>query len=227
MINDIKKGIKLMRYGYGLKSIVVVSIIYIICGFLILGMLLFASENVKLGTQGVLIFIIPVFLVQLLHSLNVSKMALSSPMRKQLQTSIPSVISCIGMLIIYIFFILYCLLTISISPERAGALCVDIMFAALSAALIMIYLPICCKYMAVSILFFIILYMTLSVTYVMNMPDIEFLNNANVFTFLCVAALGILFIIIFGFVGYLLSLLVYKAPVSKYSQNVYLRKELQ
>ncbi|MCM1049672.1 MAG: hypothetical protein NC433_14745 [Clostridiales bacterium] len=227
MINDIKKGIKLMRYGYGLKSLVIIGIIYIICGILILGMWLFTPGNSKLGTQGIFLLIIPLLLVQLLHSLNISKIALSSPMRKKLQTSIPSVISCMGMLIIYIFFILYCLLAISISPDRAGNLCVDIVFEALSAALIMIYMPICCKYMVASILLFMILYMTLTFTYVFNAPEIEFFNNANVFTFLCVAALGILFIIIFGFVGYLLSLLVYKAPVSKYSQNVYLRKELQ
>lgn len=226
MINDIKKGIKLMRYGYGLKSIVVVSIIYIICGILILGMLLFAPGDFKFATQGMLLLIVPIMPIQLLHSLNASKMTLSSPMRKQLQTLIPSAISCIGMLTIYIFFILYCLLAMFINPGRIGVLCGDIAYAALGAALFIVYLSLAYKYMIVCSIAFITLYMAFCGAYV-SMPEIEFLNNANIFTFICVAALGILFIVIFGFVGYLLTLLTYKAPMSKYSQNVYLRKELQ
>lgn len=226
MINDIKKGIKLMRYGYGLKSLVVISIIYIICGILILGMGLFTPGGIKVATQGMMLFIVPIMPVQLLHSLNASKMMSSSPMRKQLQTIIPSAISCIGMLTIYIFFILYSLLAMFMNPGRIGVLCGDIAYAAIGAALFIVYLSLAYKYMIVCSIAFITLYMAFTVAYV-NMPKIEFLNNANIFTLIGVAALGILFIIIFGFVGYLLTLLTYKAPMSKYSQNVYLRKELQ
>lgn len=48
----------------------------------------------------------------------------------------------------------------------------------------------------------------------------------NSHAYLQVSALGLLLVVLGGFLQYLLSLLVYKAPISKMAQSATLRREL-
>lgn len=222
MINDMKLGIKVMRYGHGLKMNIILGAFFMVIG---LAMVVFNMRTDPQNIIGVLyIMFVSLLPFQILGSFNVSNMALASPVRKKLQTTIPATITCSCMLVMYIVEDLLIGIMACIYPDKFPYACKMVVMMIASAVFMMIYLPICNKYMVAGAIVFLILF-TSFIPYVMLDMDFAFFEK-GMSSFVLISAAGLPLMILGGFLQYLVSLLVYKAPMSKYSQNVWLRKEL-
>lgn len=225
MINDIKLGIKIMRYGHGLVLNIILGAWFLVIGIFVI---ILSMSGYLINWSGGLFAIAAAMMpMQIIYSLNTSNMVLSSPVRKKMQTVVPAVMTCIGTLIIYLVVDLLILIMVCINPDRISVACNLVAWQIVVAVFFMIYIPICYKYMVAAIILGIIVWIC-ATSLILLMPDVNTFSyfNKGISSFLMISALGLPAIAIGGFLQYLLSLLFYKAPVSKYSQNVYLRKEL-
>ncbi|MDE6749350.1 MAG: hypothetical protein K2K21_09885 [Lachnospiraceae bacterium] len=225
MINDIKLGIKIMRYGHGLVLNIILGVWFLVIGIAVI--ILSMSGRYINWSGGCFAIAAALMPIQIIFSLNASNMVLSSPVRKKMQTVVPTTITCISTLVMYIVVDLLLLIMICINPDRIPVACSLVTLQIVFAVFFMIYIPICYKYMVAAIIIGIIIWVCV-INSIMLIPDINTLSffNKGISSFLMISALGLPSIVVGGFLQYLLSLLFYKAPVSKYSQNIYLRKEL-
>lgn len=84
MINDIKLGLKVVRYGLNVKACVVISIIFLLIGILCDFFVPSAPINGLYIGMGAMLF------VQMICSVSVSTMVQTSSLKKRLQTSVPA-----------------------------------------------------------------------------------------------------------------------------------------
>lgn len=225
MINDIKLGIKIMRYGHGLVFNIILGVWFLVIGIAVIILSMSGSLiNWSGGCFAIAAALIP---IQIIFSLNTSNMVLSSPIRKKMQTIVPTVITCISTIVMYLAVDLLILAMVLINPDSIPIACSLVALQIVFAVFFMIYIPICYKYMVAAIIIGIIIWVCV-INSIMLMPDVNTFSffNKGISSFLLISALGLPSIVAGGFLQYLLSLLFYKAPVSKYSQNIYLRKEL-
>lgn len=225
MINDIKLGIKIMRYGHGLVLNIILGVWFLVIGIAVI--ILSMSGHYINWSGGCFAIAAALMPIQIIFSLNASNMVLSSPVRKKMQTVVPTTITCISTLAMYIVVDLLLLIMICINPDRIPAACSLVALQIVFAVFFMIYIPICYKYMVAAVVLGIIVW-ACAMNLILIMPNVNTFSfiNKGISSFLLISALGLPGIVAGGFLQYLLSLLFYKAPVSKYSQNVYLRKEL-
>lgn len=89
MINDLKLGIQVFRYGLNVKGNIIAMVL-----FLGLGCVMeFLSPGMTLG--GLYISLGSMMLIQLMHSVTVSTMVQTSPYKKVLQTVVPALMGTI------------------------------------------------------------------------------------------------------------------------------------
>ncbi|MBP3677710.1 MAG: hypothetical protein J6I97_05120 [Agathobacter sp.] len=86
MINDIKLGLKVIRYGLNVKGCVIISVVFLLMGILMDFVVPAAPMNGLYIGMGTLI------LVQTICSVSVSTMVQTSSLKRRLQTSVPSVV---------------------------------------------------------------------------------------------------------------------------------------
>lgn len=225
MINNWKLGFKILRHGYGL----VMSIIQGVAFFLFGGCFLFfqiSTNNFRGGIPGQVIFLcIGMLPAQMIYSLSVSNLVLTSPVRKKLQTSVPAVFTWSCMTFLYLAEALVSAVMAWNLPEIRSSVCNELVVLGLVAMAMTLYLGIAYKYFVLSLLFlFPIIFISVNI----GMPvelNWPFFNQGNV-SLILAAAIG-LACIGAGAVGeYLISLLVYRRPMSKMAQAAPLRKEL-
>lgn len=84
MINDIKLGLKVVKYGLNVKACVILSVIFLLIGILCDFFVPSAPIN------GLYIGMGAMLLVQMICSVSVSTMVQTSSLKKRLQTSVPS-----------------------------------------------------------------------------------------------------------------------------------------
>lgn len=220
MINDMKKGIKLMRYAYGLKMTCIQAVAFTAVGlFLILG-----RVDGSFGIVGGFFWLCnPILPAQLLYSLNVTQLMQASPMRKLMQTSIPAIINTAGMVLIYLLEVLL-LGAISLAePEQAAVMGGALMNMAIMAGLLLVYLGVCYKYFVAATL---CLVPTMVIWMQGGMRNLGNLSGKADIAFGPAALIGLGIVLLGGLAGYLLTLLFYKVPLSKMAQAAPLRKEL-
>ena len=87
MINDMKLGIRLLRYGFGIKTNLVLLIV-----FTAADLLCFALElaGITMPLDGFMLLACAMIPGQILFTLNAVDIVLASPARKKLQTSVPA-----------------------------------------------------------------------------------------------------------------------------------------
>lgn len=222
MINDMKLGIKVMRYGHGLKMNIILGAFFMVIGLAITILDLGGSVNNISGT--IYLMCVCMLPAQVIASFNVSNMALASPVRKKLQTAIPAVITCGSMLVLYLVEDLLILIIACIYPDKLPYACKTLVMVIAYAVIMMIYLPICYKYMVAGVFIFVIIFVSFA-AYGMIYMDFAFFEK-GISSYALISIAGLPIIVLGGFLQYLISILVYKAPMSKYAQNVWLRKEL-
>ena len=225
MINNWKLGFKILRHGYGL----VMSIVQGIAFFLFGGLFLFlqiSTNNFRGGIPGQVVFLcIGMLPVQMLYSLSVSNLILTSPVRKKLQTSVPAVLAWSCVTFLYLVVALVRAVMAWNLPEIRSSVCSELVLLGLVAMAMMLYLGSAYKYFVLSLLF---LFPIIFISVNMGMP-VE-LNwtvfNQGKASLILAAAIGLACIGVVAIGEYLISLLVYKRPMSKMAQAAPLRKEL-
>lgn len=225
MINNWKLGFKVLRHGYGLVMNIVQGIAFFVMGvsFLVLQI---SSDFFRGGIPGqVVILCIGILPVQMLYSLSVSNLVLTSPVRKKMQTSVPAVLTWCFMTFLYLALALVQALVSLNRPESVNSACSELVILGWVAMAMMLYLGIAYKYFLLSLLFlFPIVF--LAVNMGMSVELNWFVFNHGSASLVLAAVIGLACIGLGAFGEYLISLLLYKKPMSKMAQAAPLRKEL-
>ena len=215
---------KMLRYGSGLVGMMVC------CGIFLLLCLPMNIWFTALGITGspgdVLLMLVVMFPVQVIYSLSISNLVQSSPAKKRMQTSVPATVSCFNMIILYLVNSLCKCIAMTGHPEIIGTVCVEMVTLAGFGVLIMLYIAVGYKYFLASIIAGITVYLfTIARLVVINkIPSGIF--GSSIGSFVLALVIGLVIIVLGGFGQYGVSLLVYKAPMSKYAQTAAVRKEM-
>lgn len=224
MINDLKLGVKLIRYAYGVKTNIVIAILLVAFGvFITLGVnLLGAAINVP---GGFVVMLAPLFLTQMLNSVNVTNMAQASPVKKRLQTSVPTAINLFFMLLGYVIVSIAEYICVAAIPERRGSICGELFCIAIISAILIIYIAVAYKYFVISIILYVpAIFASVYYGKQIGWGTELFAGMKHLFAFTVVT--GSVVIAAACLLHYFITLAVYKVPMSKYAQAAPLRRWL-
>lgn len=221
MINDMKLGIRLLRYGYGIKMNLVLLIVCTAAD-----VLFFALELAGITTplDGYLLLACAMVPVQILFSLNAVDIVLASPVRKKLQTSVPALMSLCATLAAYLIIVLKKAVIILIHPDKTAQSAVMLSFLAFLAAVIMVFTGVLYK----SFPAFLVMCFSLPgfvSFFMMSLLRSDFLGE-DMGALVRGALIGAVLILAGGALEYVLSILFYKKPVSKKTLGGKLSREL-
>lgn len=224
MMNNFKLGIKMLRYGSGLVSMMVCGVI-----FFVLGLLIYIWDKTfeNAGLSGdVLMMVLVMFPAQIIYSLSVSNLVQSSPVKKRMQTSVPATVTCFCVIALYLLLSLINGIMIIRHPEYIRAICVETVTMAVFVAFIMISIAVAYKHFWMSFIDgFAVYYMIFARMTIVEKFQFEIFGS-NAGSFVLALVIGLIIIVLGGIGQYGVSLLVYKAPMSKYAQSAAVRKEM-
>lgn len=220
MINDMKLGIKLLRYAYGIKTNV-----GLLVGCVVIDMVLFILELMGIRLlDGYFLLVMGVVPVQLVFSLNMANIMLSSPIRKKMQISIPTVLNWYSMMGVYLILILKKLIIVLVYPDSMERVCTQLFFLAFLAALMIFFTGVLYKYFLFALLF--VMMLSGATQFILHDVVHWELFGQGIFSLVCVALIGFVLITAGAVLGYGLLFLLYKVPVSKMSMDAGLRSQL-
>jgi len=224
MISDLKLGFKLMKYGHAAKLSFIASIITVVFGLLYTVLAIFGYSNFP---GGYFIMMSALFLMQLLATVNVSNLVQSSPAKKRLQTRIPALLSVALMLVGHLLNVISLSVFACIWPDTIGNICTQIILTDFIMGIVMLYYGICYKkFMLGTILFFVVFFSTYGAILEGELqwrliPGLSFRGNL-----ILTAVIGLAVILVCGVLNYLISLALFKEPMSKWAQGARLRKQM-
>ena len=224
MIDNYKLGMKMLRYGSGLVGTIVCTIFFLVLG---LAMNIGYTSFGIAGTPGdIMLMVIAMLPVQVIYSLSVSNLVQSSPAKKRMQTSVPTTVTCFNMIALCLINSLFKGIAMTGPPEFIVTACSEMVTLAVFSALIMLYIAIAYKYFLANIIAGVMVYFFTSARLnAVNHIQLGIFDN-SVSSFVLALAISLILIVLGGFGQYALSLLVYKAPMSKYAQSAAVRKEM-
>ena len=224
MIKQLQMGYKLLRYAHGVKTCVIWSIIIFIYGVLVEW---YTMPDEVSGVHMGIYFIIMVAMwpLQLLASMNVPYVIASSPWKKKIQTSVAAVLSTVCFLFTYAVVAIIEGIKFRKNLITAEDLTFLVLWGGGFALMLMVYMACSTKYFVVStIVFFVAMSGISAIASIRNFFEIPFLHIS--LHPALVIMLGILLVVLGGLLQYGISVLLYKAPVSKYSQMNSLRRKM-
>lgn len=230
MINDIKMGFKLLKYGHCAKlsfvACIISAVFSVVWSFLSIG-----GHSSFPG--GYFLMLSSLFLIQLLCTVNAAGLTASSPAKKKLQTKIPAVISAATMLAGHLINVVSLGICACVEPRTMGTVCTLILLTAFLMGVVMMYAAVCYKYFVLSTVVFIVIFVAvygplLGLVFDRNdkLAGSLILLERPWGDFWLAAALGLGIILVSGLLQYLLSLAVYKAPISKMALGARLRSQM-
>lgn len=221
-MNDWKTGLKLVKYAYGIKINCLQALFFLLAGLVYA----IAGESGNFGLIGGIFWLcIGMLPTQLIYTLAVANLVQASPMRRKVQTIFPVAGNLASMTVVYLAELVVCGILIGGKPEQAGEICHGLVLLASMMAIMMIYLGICYKY-------FVVATLCMFPIIIIWMGGIleDWLYTRAFFgqdiSFWSAAAIGFAFLAAGGLAEYLLTLLLYRAPLSKLAQAAPLRKFL-
>ena len=220
MINDMKLGIMLLRYGFGIKTNLVLLIVCTAADLLCFALEL-AGITTPLDGFMLLACVIP---VQILFTLNVVDIVLTSPARKKLQTSVPAVMTLCTTLAAYLIVVLKEAVIVLIHPDKTAQSAMHLVFLEVLAAVILAFTGVLYK----SFPALLVMYFSLSgfnSFFMMPILRSDFLGEDRE-ALVRAALIGVVLILAGGALEYALSVLFYKKPVSKKVLGERLSREL-
>ncbi len=218
-MRQLKLAMRMIKYAYGI--IMNLAAMVLIGGGGIAVWIVTGGNNVQfLSTAVFFLALLPMFGVQIWYSMNSCELLLSSPWKKAADTSIPTLISVCGTLVMYT-------LVAALIVVRGGAgdamQMFSLLWMAASAFLIMLLCGSCFKYFITSMIVFFLLYFGASMVTIFYVQMSAFVLRLSA---VAVIAIGYGVILVGGLGQYLLSCLFYKKNVSKLAQGAALRKYL-
>lgn len=229
MINDLKLGMKMLRYGDHMILQMVAMAVTWFLGLIMNVSIKYVSISLSGQIQLIQIPIGAVFMViafmfpaQILYSLSVSNLVQSSPAKKRMQTAIPAAVTFAGMMGNYLVSLVINLIFMAGHPERVGAICGETLLEAVLAAFLMIVLGVAYKFFWTAFLSGLMVFFCTRY----GMETLWRVDLSGGGAYALTAAAGFVLILLGGLGQYGLSLLFYKVPMSKYAQSANLRKQM-
>lgn len=220
MMNDLKIGFKVLKYGLNAKRSIIPIAILVIIGVLMDLLLPVAVFSILYLGMGGMVFISQI------HSVSVSTMVQTSPYKKRLQTVMPTLVGGVYLLIANTM----CLVIQWISHQKAlnntnpdliityapGELETGMLFTALVLVFINIYVALSMKYFVLGTAFFLGGFMWFS-------------NNAEKITYITIptwlaVVLSYVIILLGCGIMYLIFSVTYKREYSKYTFEAQLKR---
>lgn len=225
MIKNWKLGMKSLKYAYGIKTNVLVGIAFLALA----GVMYIVKGQMILGLGGdYMLMCVALLPTQMIYSLSASSMVQASTVRKKLQTSVPAMVTYGNMVLVYLIMILIRLAAVFGHPEQMGRIGGELVVMAGLMLLFMVYLGVAYKYFTLSIAMVLVTVLIIS-------PYNDVVEN-DLFSWIIFsqgwqgivlsAVLGLLLLTAGGALQYLVSLIIYKKPISKMAQAAPLRKEM-
>lgn len=232
MINNLKLGFKIMKYGHAAKLTYIASAVLLVIGifFCILSCIvggMTGEHNLPLP-GGYFMSLVAMFLLQMLSTVNAVNLVQTSPQKRRLQTSVPAAMSVTLMMAGYLFSAVILGITCLFHPEAIDSAAMQLIAAAILSGIVMVYYGACYKYFYTStILFFIAFFFIYDFDFSSNWVPAGILPADGTWAgWVLALVLGVVIILVGGFLQYLISLAVYKAPVSKMALGAKLRAEM-
>ena len=213
MMKDFKLGIRLLKYGYGIKPNLFFAGLFLAMGICFH---LFVPVN---GVWMTYLMASASYLVQILSSLHVTAIANSSSRRKVLYTKIPVLISLPFYLLLYVAGCLVELWMLYIGRRQEHEVVQSVIMAGLIMVGVMIYMGGAFKYFAASAVMVcvVILFIIFGGNFIFEILEFHISIGAAMLTGLVAVPLG-------AVLQYLLTLLLYRHPASKAAQMRKLKK---
>ena len=222
-MNDLKTGLKLMRYAYAIKTNCIQAAVFLLAGLVLI---LSGGEGNLVVWGGFFWISISMLPTQLIYTLGVSKLVQASPMRKKLQTVFPVAANFACVTAVYLAELVMCGIRLGVRPDEAGWMGRSLIALAVMMAFMMLYLGACYKYFVAATLFLGPVMVFWLRGGIENWVYAQFLFGGRDVPLGQAAAIGFGILILGALAEYLLVLLFYRAPLSKMAQAVPLRKEL-
>lgn len=228
MINDVKLGFKIMKYGHSAKLSIIGSIAFAVLGLVFCVIDIMAIQSF-LG--GYLLMLSSLLLLQLISTVNAASLVQTSPMKKKLQTSVPAFFSIFLMLLAYLLNVVVAAVAVCANPGAIERFCTEIMCTAGLMGLMMLYYGAVYKYFVASTAVFFIIFIFFYPSVISGDINDELLWSLMPFAgywenFALTVVIGLGIILVCGVLQYLISLAVYKAPISKLALGARLRSQL-
>ena len=228
MINDLKLGFKIMKYGHSAKLSIIGSVAFAVLG------LVFCAIGITTTSSflgGYLLMMSALLLLQLISTVNAANLVQTSPMKKRLQTSVPALFSIFLMLTAYLLNVVVVAVAVCANPEAVELFCTLIICTAVMTGVIMLYYGAVYKYFVVSTVIFFIIFIFIYPSVISGDINDELYWNFMPFAgywenFALTVVIGLGIILVCGVLQYLISLAVYKAPISKLALGARLRSQL-
>lgn len=221
MIKQLQMGIKLLRYAYGKKINTILGLIMFLVG---MAMELFAGGNSGFSMGSYFILITALWPLQMLISLNVPAVVAASPWKKKIQTSVFVVSEFFYFLVTYGIVVLVKLFRYKNGTLSTEALTAELLMVTVFMIMLILYMAFSLKYFVVSTVVFVIMMYVFMIgyqaAYYMGMLEgIRIAPAVNIISGVAVLLVGCL-------LSYVVLCLLYKKPISKYSQMSSLRKKM-
>lgn len=224
LVKNLKLGFKILKYGHAAKLSIIASIAVGLFGLAFCVLSLVVTSTFP---GGYFLMMSVLLLLQLVSTVSAANLVQTSPMKKKLQTSVPALISVLFMLGGYFIQAVISAVTVCVKPETLQTSCTQLVCTAAIMGFIMLYYGAVYKYFAASTAVFIIMFVLAYGPMIRGeilwswMPLTGFWGN-----YILTAAIGAAVILVCGGLQYLISLAVYKAPVSKWALGARLRSQL-
>lgn len=218
MIAEIKRGIKLIRYGYGVKANLIGGAILCIVGIL---MCCLANNNlIMIGTLYIVLG--PIMIIQVMYTFLYSGLVGASPRRRGIEILIADWINIITGFIGYVVFMVVTIVRVNAAPEQAQNIMQGTLLGSVGSAAAFICFGVCYKYYWQSMILFFVVFFSVYAggMVIMNIAQVT-LNMA------WTAGGSLVFIAAGVFLSCVLRRLVYKKGLSPTACGTSLRKAMQ
>lgn len=220
LMEDLRLGWKTLRYSYGLKGNLACCILFLIVGIFF--------EVIGKGTTGygaMFVFVVMLYPIQLVMSVDVSSMAQSSVYKKRLQTSAPAVVTGVVELVLYTLLVIERQI-FSIYYPSEGLQWKSLAWTAIGMVVISIAMTLMYKYYTVGLIV-VVLFSTL-VAMITN--PFMFLQEKNLLSEIKINSgiyilIGYLCVIVIPILHYSISNILYKKSLCEKSFGLSLKKK--
>ncbi|MCM1179899.1 MAG: hypothetical protein NC347_06565 [Clostridium sp.] len=216
MMSDIKKAMRLIRYGDQYKTCMVIAIIWFAVGLLMV--IAAVPETGMIIVPATYLAIAPMMILQCFTSLEAGGMVASSGKRKFLFITAQDLLSLMGMTVVFLVELLIITAKGIFFPEAREFAGGAILCAGLSAALMQIYMPFINKCFIGGVLEFTILYLL----YYEGVGNVLLAGWKP--SYGMGLLLGIAACVLSGVAGHFIRVSLYKKPISRYSLGAEMRK---
>lgn len=216
MINELKKQIKLLKYGFNLKSSIVTAVIFFLIG-IFLSVYLMDSVSFLMG--GLYVVLAPAMALQVKQSLLVSGLVASSPKKRSLETWMTDILQMVIGVTTYLLLVAFAVWEQNLSANGAGDYAKSLIYIGILEGILWVYYGIVYKSFWLSTIAF-------AITYFLAMTN-GFADGW--FSKLSVGMagaplLGLLFVFLGNFLSAVLRRALYRKPLTKYAMGINLRK---